>query len=166
MSTSVAYLTKRLRDIGRHDLLRAIECNELSTYAAAEAAGIVKRRPVTGNGSENQSKTRAWAVARATGKVPPLPPRPEKPAPPTQPKFSQETRAVIARLVEAGRTDLVLAVAERRISPVAASRLLDGRRRRKGRPQKLPRISEAISETKQEPKKPAEVSFDPATLIA
>jgi len=72
---SVEYLTKRLRDSGELELLGAVERGELSTYAAAEAAGIVKRRPVTGGGSENQARRRRWAVHLATGRsaLEPLP---------------------------------------------------------------------------------------------
>jgi hypothetical protein len=66
---SVEYLTKRLRDGGELELLGAVERGELSTYAAAEAAGIVKRRPVTGGGSENQARRRRWAVHLATGRA-------------------------------------------------------------------------------------------------
>jgi hypothetical protein len=66
MSTSVAYLRKRLADIGRHDLLEACERGEVSTYAAAEDAGLVTRRPIEGNGSPNQAKKRAWDLARIT----------------------------------------------------------------------------------------------------
>jgi hypothetical protein len=72
---SVEYLTKRLRDGGHAELLAAVESGELSTYGAAEAAGIVRRRPVVGGGSENQARRRAWAVLRATGKAPALEPR-------------------------------------------------------------------------------------------
>src|SRR5262249_55844682 len=104
MSTSKSYLVKRLHDIGRHDLLAAVAAGELSTYAAAEAAGLIKRPAVSGRGSQNQQKTRYWAVLRATGEAPPLPPKSKRepamlPAPAQ--KFSQETRDIIARLVEA-----------------------------------------------------------------
>src|SRR5262245_44536455 len=84
--TSVEYLTDRLRRAGRFDLLDAIARRELSTFAAAEAAGIVRRRAVLGTGSPNASNRRNWAVLRATGKVPALEPR--EPEPPAQAKFS------------------------------------------------------------------------------
>jgi hypothetical protein len=66
VSTSVAYLRKRLADIGRYDLLEACERGEVSTYACAEEAGLVTRRPIEGNGSPNQAKKRAWDLARIT----------------------------------------------------------------------------------------------------
>jgi hypothetical protein len=39
--------------------------------------------------------------------------------------FSQETRTIIERLVSLGRADLVVLVAERRISPEAAGRIAE-----------------------------------------
>src|SRR5262249_45927539 len=144
---SVAFLRKRLRDIGRYDLLEAAEAGEISTFAAAEEAGLVTRRPVTGNGSENAAKRRYWALRRITGKAPPLPPQlalqpaPETSPAPSAPKFSQETRDVIARLVELGRADLVLAIVERRISPSAAARIADrGEHRRTVSEEKAERV--------------------------
>jgi hypothetical protein len=62
MSTSVAYLRKRLADIGRTDLLRAAERGEVSFYAASEAAGLVRRRAVQGNGSRNAAKQRQFRI--------------------------------------------------------------------------------------------------------
>jgi hypothetical protein len=162
VSTSVAYLRKRLADIGRHDLLEACESGLVSTYACAEEAGLVKRPEPLGTGSPNAAKKRAWALMRITGKSPLRPlkpePRPEpeispKPAPP---KFSQETRDIIERLVAAGRADLVLAVVERRISPFQAARIADrGERRRTvsahvDKVEKVERVEEAPK-----PKKPA-----------
>ena len=137
MSTSVAYLRKRLADIGRHDLLRACESGLVSTYACAEEAGLVKRREVLGTGSPNATKKRLWALSRITRGARPLPKpepklEPEVSPKPTQPMFSQATRDVIARLVEAGRADLVIAVTERRLSPFQAARIAErggGRRR-------------------------------------
>jgi hypothetical protein len=157
---SIEYLTKRLQQGGHLDLLAAVERCELSTYAAAEAAGIVKRRPVTGGGSENQARRRNWAVLRATGKAPALEPRPEPK--PTPPKFSPATRDVIAKLVEDGRTDLVLAVMERRISPSAASRLAAGTRRRPAVEDRKP-----AAQTEREEKKPEKAFVvDVKALIA
>jgi len=46
--TSIEYLQDRLRRAGRDDLLQAIERRQISTYHAAEIAGIVKRRPTLG----------------------------------------------------------------------------------------------------------------------
>ena len=152
MSTSVAYLTKRLHDIGRHDLLSAIDNGDLSAYAAAEAAGLITRSPAQGGGSGNQTRRRHYALLRATGQVPPLDPKPE-PAP-TRSEFSPATREIIARLVETGRTDLVLAVTERRLSPSAALRIFERRKRQ--------HVTKTVTETP-EPKKP--VPFDPAALI-
>ena len=147
MSTSVSYLRKRLAAPGRHDLLSACEAGLVSTFACAEEAGLIKRRAVTGNGSENQAKKRAWALARITRGTRPLPPKPEpqaiapKPEPQTtppptridaQPMFSQESRDILARLVQLNRADLVVLVAERKISPAAAGRIAergDGQRR-------------------------------------
>jgi hypothetical protein len=134
MSTSVAYLRKRLTDIGRLDLLAAAERGEVSFFAASEAAGLIRRKEVLGTGSGNQARRRMWALARATGQAPRLPPepKPEIGSTPAPPRFSQETRDIIARLVEFGRADLVVLVAERRISPFQAARIADrggGRRR-------------------------------------
>src|SRR5262249_4559680 len=81
MSTSVAYLRKRLADVGRQDLLDAAERGEISTYAAAEEAGLVRRPEIQGNGSPNQAKTRAWALARITRQAAPAASQPEKSAP-------------------------------------------------------------------------------------
>src|SRR5262249_42169590 len=67
VSTSVAYLRKRLAAVGAYDLLAAAERGELSYYCAAEAAGLVTRRAVIGNGSPNQAKKRAWLVMKVEG---------------------------------------------------------------------------------------------------
>jgi hypothetical protein len=58
--TSVSYLTKRLADVGRHDLLAAVEGGRISAYAAAEMAGLVTRRPITGRGNTNAAKRRRF----------------------------------------------------------------------------------------------------------
>jgi hypothetical protein len=63
--TSIEYLTGRLRRAERFDLLEAIARGQISTYAAAEAAGFLKRRPVTGGGSPNAAKRRAFALRQA-----------------------------------------------------------------------------------------------------
>jgi hypothetical protein len=153
VSTSVAYLRKRLAAIGRHDLLEAAEAGLISTFAAAEACGLVTRREILGNGSENQAKKRAWAIGRITRQAPPLPPRPEpKPEPefsPRQahPKFSQETRDTIERLVDLGRADLVIAIVERRLSPFAAARIARGGRRRTVSAHDRPTVTETVTET-------------------
>ena len=89
MSTSVAYLRKRLADLGRYDLLDAADAGLVSVYACAEEAGLVTRPEVQGNGSPNAAKRRAWTLMRVTaGKSPPAP---ESEAEISQhPKFSQE----------------------------------------------------------------------------
>jgi hypothetical protein len=63
--TSVEYLRKRLLDRRQFELLAAIDRGEISTYAAAEAAGLIRRKPVLGTGSDNESKRRAWAIRQA-----------------------------------------------------------------------------------------------------
>jgi hypothetical protein len=71
--TSVEYLTTRLRKAGRFDLLDAIARGKLSVYAAAEAAGFVRRRAVTGRGSSNAAKRRRFqlqALLRGTNASP------------------------------------------------------------------------------------------------
>src|SRR5262249_57230368 len=88
MSTTVAYLTKRLNDLGRDDLLAAVASGALSTFAAAVEAGLVQRPPVSGNGSENQAKKRAWANMKATGRGPLPSPHPGAPAPKPPPPNS------------------------------------------------------------------------------
>jgi hypothetical protein len=46
--TSIEYLTDRLQRAGRFDLLEAVADRRISTFFAAEIAGIVKRRPTLG----------------------------------------------------------------------------------------------------------------------
>ena len=90
MSTSVAYLRKRLADIGRYDLLDAADRGLVSVYACAEEAGLVTRPEVQGNGSPNAAKRRAWSLMRVTGKSP-LTAKPEAEfSQSAHPKFSQE----------------------------------------------------------------------------
>jgi len=64
MSTSVAYLRKRLADIGRYDLLEAAERGEISTFAAAVEVGLCKRPEALGTGSPNAAKKRNWALMK------------------------------------------------------------------------------------------------------
>jgi hypothetical protein len=131
MSTSRAYLAKRLKAIGRDDLLEAAERGEVSLHAAAVWAGLISQQYVSeGAGSENASKRAAWALLRAERRGLPGPnpkpqPAPENRPAPSAPKFSQDTRDIIKRLVDAGRADLVIAITERRISPFAAARIAD-----------------------------------------
>jgi hypothetical protein len=71
--TSVEYLTRRLRQAGRLDLLHAVAHKRLSVFAAAEAAGFLTRKPVTGRGSTNAAKRRRFqvqALARETNGPP------------------------------------------------------------------------------------------------
>jgi hypothetical protein len=130
MSTSVAYLRKRLADIGRHDLLAAADRGDISTHAAAEAAGLIRtaRSRVTGNGSQNQARRRHWAVLRATGQAPPLPhtePQPEpQPGRPVSP-LPGEIADIVRKLVAANRADLIIAVAEFRLTPFEAQAIVD-----------------------------------------
>jgi hypothetical protein len=130
MSTSRAYLAKRLKAIGRDDLLAAAERGEVTLHSAALWAGLITQQRVPeGNGSQNVSKRAAWALMKAERGTSPSAPRPESapesaPAP-VQPKFSQDTRDIIERLVAAGRSDLVLAIVERRISPFQAGRIAE-----------------------------------------
>src|SRR5262249_44093296 len=70
VSTSVAYLRKRLADVGRQDLLDAAEAGLISTFAAAEEAGLVRRRGGLGTGSPNATKRGAWGISRKTQGTP------------------------------------------------------------------------------------------------
>jgi len=60
--TSVEYLTDRLRRAERFDLLEGIAQGRISVYAAAEAAGFLKRRPTPGGGSPNAAKRRRFQL--------------------------------------------------------------------------------------------------------
>jgi hypothetical protein len=60
--TSVTYLTDRLRRAERFDLLDLVARGRISTYAAAEAAGFLKRRPTPGGGSPNAAKRRRFEL--------------------------------------------------------------------------------------------------------
>ena len=82
MSTSRSYLRKRLIAVGRADLVAAVENNQgISMYHAAEEAGLIRRRPILGSGSPNQTKARLWAMAKITRRAP-------VPLEPAQPRFS------------------------------------------------------------------------------
>jgi hypothetical protein len=183
VATSVAYLRKRLADIGRYDLLEACERGEVSTYAAAEDAGLVTRREVLGTGSPNQAKKRAWKLMQITRQSPQAtaPPlakngdgKTEFSPEPAPPKFSQDSRDIITRLVEAGRADLVIAVTERRISPWQAARIAErGEHRRvastpsKDEHTKATPTPPPPPPVKTEKKaKPAVTTLDPRALIA
>jgi hypothetical protein len=60
--TSREYLLGRLHKAGRIDLLEAVAGGKISTFAAAEAAGFVHRRPVLGTGSPNAAKRRRFQL--------------------------------------------------------------------------------------------------------
>src|SRR6516165_4900275 len=70
MSTDIESLTRRLREAGRQDLLDLISEGKLSTFAAAVAANIVRRRPILGGGSSNQAKRRAALLRGLSGAEP------------------------------------------------------------------------------------------------
>jgi hypothetical protein len=162
MSTSVAYLRKRLNDIGRYDLLAAVAAGELSTFAAAEAAGLIHQRTrVLGTGSGNQARRRHWVVLRATGQAPPLAPKPE-PQPEIGPvsPLSQEIRDIVTKLVAADRADLIIAVAERRLTPFQAAQIAD----RDGQRHTIP--EKKAEQVKPEAKKEAPPRIDVRCLIA
>jgi hypothetical protein len=72
MSTSISYLRKRLRDIGRLDLLEGAEAGHFSFHAAAIDAGLIKQPPNTGNGSQNVARRTAYAIWKTTRQSPPL----------------------------------------------------------------------------------------------
>ena len=59
--TSVEYLQRRLEKAGRFDLLEAIARLEISTYHAAELAGIIRRKPTLGL-RDHEAKRRAFAA--------------------------------------------------------------------------------------------------------
>jgi hypothetical protein len=60
--TSRDYLIRRLREIGRNDMVAAIEGGFVSAYACAVEAGLRKRPPIAGTGSPNATKRRAWMM--------------------------------------------------------------------------------------------------------
>jgi hypothetical protein len=64
MSTSRVTLVRRLRALGRNDLLDAIERGVLTAYGAAAAAGIRVRRPVAGTGNSSRTKRRQRELER------------------------------------------------------------------------------------------------------
>jgi hypothetical protein len=63
--TNRAYLLYRLERAGEVELLAAVEAGELSAFAAAVEAGIVRRPAALGTGTTNHAKWRAFAIARA-----------------------------------------------------------------------------------------------------
>src|SRR5262249_21023393 len=92
--TSREYLIERLRRAQRLDLVSAIERGEVSAYAASIEMGWHRRRPTISGEDCNQARRRAFAIARAVGRAPPLGPRPEPQSnlPPTPPKFVNKAR--------------------------------------------------------------------------
>src|SRR5262249_43126706 len=97
-------------------------------------------------------------------------PEPEFSPQPAQPMFSQETRDVIARLVAAGRVDLVIAVTERRISPFQAARIADRGERRRTVSKDEQKAEQVEPKAKKKPVEPEvkkkRASLDPRALIA
>jgi hypothetical protein len=179
MSTSRAYLAKRLKAIGRDDLLAAAERGEVTLHACALWAGLISQQHVPqGNGSPNVSKRAAWALLRAERQGSPLAPKPEPQAippphalPRSQPKFSQgqDSRAIIERLVNLGRADLIALVVERKLSPFQAERIANrsapDRDARLGTTktvtESLPRTVEPETAQKPEKAKPEEKRLKP-----
>jgi hypothetical protein len=72
MSTSRSYLRKRLKAIGRDDLVQGAEAGLFSFHAAAIDAGLIKEPAIAGNGSPNAAKRAAYAIWKATRQSPPL----------------------------------------------------------------------------------------------
>jgi hypothetical protein len=62
--TSRDYLIRRLKEVGRTDMVAAIEAGHVSAFACAVEAGLRKRQPIAGTGSPNAAKRRAWAFYR------------------------------------------------------------------------------------------------------
>jgi hypothetical protein len=153
MSTSVAYLRKRLAAVGRFDLLEAAERGEISVHTAAIEAQLIRRPEPTGRGSQNAAKRRAWALRRITGQAPPLPHTEPQPAGPVVSPLPQEIRAIVVKLVKLDRADLIVAVAERRMDPHQAEVIAD----RDGPPQRTApaKADKAEKVEKTQPKKPA-----------
>ena len=60
--TSREYLLDRLQRAGRFDLLEGVARGRISVLTAAEAAGFVRRRPITGRGSPNAAKRRRFEL--------------------------------------------------------------------------------------------------------
>jgi hypothetical protein len=120
VSTSVAYLRKRLAAIERYDLLAAVDRGEISHFAAATEAGIAKRYGLIGNGSENQAKKRDWALAKIEREAKRAP-EPAHPVTPLVPEIAD----IIRKLVAANRADLIIQVAEYRLTPFEAEAVVD-----------------------------------------
>jgi hypothetical protein len=59
------YLYARLERGGFHELLRAVDAGTLSVYAAASAAGFVRRPEPLGTGSPNARKKIDWTIHQA-----------------------------------------------------------------------------------------------------
>ena len=137
--TSRTYLRSRLLKVGRSDLVKAAESGLISFFAAAEEANLVTRPPTRGTGSMNASRSRMWAMAKVTGRTPRLAPKAE-PQPKLQPgPLPPEIRAIITKLVRAGRDDLICDVAEERCSPFEAEAIVD-----RGEPSPTPKAAEII----------------------
>jgi len=114
---SAEYLRARLEAEGFHQLIAAIDRGELTVYGAACAAGIRKRPPVSGYGSDNMAKVRAVAVARAIGELPPL----------ISSRTNGRPKHSIAPAPQTGMPDLAAALAECEAmrAPRAAQPIID-----------------------------------------
>jgi len=97
--------------------------------------GRVKRRQELGTGSGNQARKRAVAVARATGRAPPLPPKPEPQPQPESGPLPPEICDIVRKLVAADRADLIIAVAEARMTPFQAAAIADRDKQRRPIPE-------------------------------
>ena len=69
--TSIKYLTSRLQAVGRQDLLAAVARGEITTYTAAEAAGLIQRPQNKGGGNPGPTKRRAYALRRLSSATTP-----------------------------------------------------------------------------------------------
>jgi hypothetical protein len=105
-------------------LVEAAENGLISFYAAAEEANLITRRPPLGTGSANMTRTRMWAMAKVTGQAPRLASKPDHRPDHPQP-LPSEIRAIIEKLVAAGRADLICDVAEYKLTPFQAEAIVD-----------------------------------------
>jgi hypothetical protein len=99
MSTSVAYLRKRLKAIGRDDLVAGADAGHFSFHAAAIDAGLIKQPAILGNGSQSAANRTAYALWKTTRQSPPLN---EAPSAPPMPDLA----AALAEWEEAQRGDV------------------------------------------------------------
>jgi hypothetical protein len=71
--TSRQYLVSRLERAGRTDLLDGIAQGQISVFAAAAEAGIVRRRKTVADGDHNATRRREFAMAAVLERAPPTP---------------------------------------------------------------------------------------------